>query len=292
MIKKSCTIFLYLISIFAYLSPAFSQERVEIRYQEKPRYQYENEIMRAALDKTTPEYGLFHLIPVSNETPDSRLVADLVSGEAEVDIMIRPTDRKIEKSLQPVRIPLNRGTLGWRIFIIRKSDEAKFRAIKSEGKLKKLAVGQGSDWIDVDIYKHNGYNVQTTWEFEALFRMLNAGRFDYLAFGINECHSIQKRFSHKFPDLIVEKNLAIHYPFARYFWTINSEGGRRLHKRLTEGLEIIITDGTFDRIFREYEGEAIARTKMKGRRVFELENPNLPDTLPLERKELWFSPEK
>jgi hypothetical protein len=275
--------------LLACLGPACAEEVLEIRYSDVPHLKYDNQILRMALEATASTRGPFRLVPVPKEIPNSRLIPGMISGRAELDVALWAASREMERSLEPIRIPIDKGTLGWRVFIIRKADEAKFGAIQSAEELKKLTAGQG-DWPDVEIYEHNGYPVQIVREFESLFPMLDSGRFDYLPLGINECHFILEMQKADFPNLAVEKRLAIHYPHTRYFYPINNETGSRIRVRLTEGLERIIADGSFDRAFREFYGAALAQVNMKDRRVFELQNPKLPDTLPLDRKELWYSP--
>ncbi|GBC59724.1 hypothetical protein DENIS_0665 [Desulfonema ishimotonii] len=285
------TVITALMLIFPPASDA--DEAMTVRYQDLPRYEYHTEIMKAAFERGREKFGPIRLEPILKEIPGQRVKDAMIAGKtgAEiVDIMVRPTDRDIEKKLTPIRIPLDRGLLGWRVFMIRQEDRKAFRAIRMEADLKKRILGQGSDWIDVKIYEHSGYTVKTAWELETLFRMLSAGRFDYLAFGVDEYLPLLEHYSKLYPNLAMADSLAIHYPFVRYFWTADTQKGKQLRERLTLGLEAMIADGSFDRIFIKYFGKALKEAKLGQRTVFHIENPILPDTLPLERRELWFSP--
>ena len=53
---------------------------------------------------------------------------------------------------------------------------------------------------------------------------------------------------------------------------------------------MMIEDGSFDELFFEYHQEMIEKSNLKGRRLFEIENPLLPATAPLDRTELWYDP--
>ena len=61
----------------------------------------------------------------------------------------------------------------------------------------------------------------------------------------------------------------------------------RLAANLTAGLEKMVADGSFDKLFQEHFGEQIRQAALKERRIIDLDNPMAP-SLPLERKELWF----
>ena len=58
--------------------------------------------------------------------------------DSDVDIMIRPTDREIERQLDPIRIPVDRGILGWRIAVIRQQDKGRFSAIRTEDEIRQF----------------------------------------------------------------------------------------------------------------------------------------------------------
>lgn len=283
-----------LLGVFVLIFPGRSDagEPMIVRYQALPRYAYQIELMKQALDRggETP----IRLEGIEEEIPGIRLVDAILSGRTGPnipDVINRPTDIDMEKKLTPIRIPLEKGLLGWRVFLIRREDRAGFRAVTAEAELKKRTVGMGKDWIDIKIFEHNGYAVGSAREFTELFKMLSHDRFDYLSFGVNECSAIFDQYAAAYPDLAMEDSLAVHYPFARYFWTAGTPKGRRIRERLERGLERMISDGSFDRIFMDHFGDVLKAAKLETRTVFEMKNPILPDTLPLERKELWFSPE-
>jgi hypothetical protein len=256
------------------------------------RNNYHIELLRIALERTTEKYGAVTLKPSKTVMNELRLMKMLAAGKAGIDVVFRPTSIEDEKLLTPVRIPLDRGLLGYRISLIRKEEQPRFSAVKNVAGLKALRLGQQRDWNDVNIYKHNGFTVVTGSDYEGLFRMLARNRFDYFARGLEEVYPEHALYSKTLPQLHVEESIVIHYPFPRYFWVANSTKGASLRRRLTQGLEAMIADGAFNKIFWQYKGEAIRRARMKHRRVFRIKNPFLPDTAPLGRKELWYDPLK
>ncbi len=118
--------------------------------------------------------------------------------------------------------------------------------------------------------------------------MLINERFDYFPRGIYEAYPEYEGRKEKFPDLFVEETILLHYPYPCYsFVNINNV---RLADRVERGLNMMIEDGSFDELFFESHQEIIEKSNLKGRRLFEIENPLLPATAPLDRTELWYDP--
>jgi hypothetical protein len=252
------------------------------------RQDYHYELVQAALDKTADSYGPALLEPGKNIINEWRQYKYLLHGDEGIDFMIKPTSIQSEKELTPVRIPLDKGLLGYRIFLIRKDKQEIFSRIKTIEGLKKKICGQGYDWGDVAIYKHNAITVKTGSVYEGLFEMLIKGRFDYFPRGILEVFPEQETRKEKFPQLHIEETIILHYPFVRYAWFSKNEKGALLTKRVTQGMEKMIKDGTFDAIFYAYHKDIIDKADIKNRVLIKIKNPFIPDTVPFHRKELWF----
>jgi membrane-bound lytic murein transglycosylase MltF len=75
-----------------------------------------------------------------------------------------------------------------------------------------------------------------------------------------------------------------------YFWFPKTEEGRRLAARAEEGMRKMIADGTYDRIFDQYQRRKIEKLGLKQRRVFAIANPNVGPETPFADKRLWFNP--
>jgi hypothetical protein len=80
------------------------------------------------------------------------------------------------------------------MFLINRSDAAKFTKVKTLDDLRQLQAGQGHDWPDTEILRFNGLNVQVSASYESLFTMLRAQRFDYFPRSIIEIWDEQKKF--------------------------------------------------------------------------------------------------
>jgi len=111
-------------------------------------------LLKTSLEITVSEFGPFVLEPAARVMNESRYIHEVGKGE-QINVIWRSTSEKLERELLPIRIPLRKGLLGYRIFLIRKDDQAKFSAIQSLDELKKLSVGQGASWGDVALFTAN-----------------------------------------------------------------------------------------------------------------------------------------
>jgi len=245
------------------------------------------ELLQMALKKTEHSDGPFELRPAKKHMKESRYRAQLKKGR-DVDIIWSTVTKELEKELLPIRIPIRRGILGYRVFLIRKQDKDRFATIHTVADLKKLRVGQGQDWNDVHVFRHNKFKLVTGSSYEGLFEMLVKGRFDYFSRGINEAWPEYETRKNKLPDLYVEQNILLYYPWPKYFFV--SPRNIRLADRIKRGLNIMIKEGSFAKLFYKYNQPIIDRSNLKNRRLFKINNPLLPATAPLERKELWYDP--
>ena len=175
--------------------------------------------------------------------------------------------------------------------MIRREDRDRFAAVKSLDDLRRFSYGLGLGWIDVDILRHNGFNVVTGSSYDGLFEMLVQKRFDvFLRASVEVLDEYDRRKS-AFPDLYIEDGIILYYPLPMYFWFARNAEGRRLEARAEEGMRMMIADGTYDAIFDKYQRAKIERLRLKQRRVFRIDNPNVGPETPFADKKLWFDPQ-
>jgi len=273
--------------------PAMSEELTVI-YSPTPvskddkRFDYCISLLRQILEKTSNSHGPFKMIPAENMNV-GRAIEFLKAEEVEtVNVIWTTSSENREDALLPIRIPIRKGLLGYRIFLIKKEDQAKFETIETLEELKKLKVGQGHIWNDVKVFKGNGFEVVIGPNYEGLFRMLMEGRFDYFSRGINEAPEEYEMRKDILPNLIIENTILLYYPWPKYFFT--SKKNPVLAARIELGMRMMIEDGSFDKIFLKYHKKDIARVHLNSRKLFKIHNPLLPSTTPLDQKELWFDP--
>lgn len=249
------------------------------------RHIYRIKLLELALQKTSGEYGLCRIEYSSEKMSQSRAIV-MIKNNSGIDLVALPTSSQRETELLPVRIPILKGLLGYRIFIIRSEDMDKFSRIKNYDDLKKFSAGSGHDWLDTEILAHNGINVIKSSNYEGLFMMLRTKRFDYFPRGVNEAFDELKSRGDQFRDIEIEKKIALYYPFPVYFFVRKDNSA--IAQRIEKGLRIAIADGSFQRLFEKYNGEYIRKADMSSRKIIRLKNPLLSDETPLNDKQLWL----
>jgi hypothetical protein len=255
------------------------------------RYLYSIEILTATLENTREKFGEYRLEPSAPMSED-RQVSELKHNTGAITVIVRGATLDYSKQFRAVNIAIDKGILGYRVLLIRKQDQPRFDQVQSLDDLKKITIGQGSSWKDVDILAANGLRVITGPSYEGLFQMLVKGRFDAFSRSIDEVGAEYEERKVSLPDLAIEKHLLLHYPIPRYFWFNAGEAGRPLAARVDEGLRKLVADGTLDRIFRKYFQTRLEALDLMNRRLIELRNPYLPpdaaqqdETLPFDFSE-------
>lgn len=211
-----------------------------------------------------------------------RALLRLQNGEG-IDVVCTMTSREREEQVQPIRIPLDKGLLGWRLILINKQEAPRFPKIRSLDDLKPMVAGQGIDWPDMAILRASGLKVYGTSNYVSLFHMLGTGRIDYFPRGVTEVWNEQQHYR---STLAVAPGVVLRYPAALYFFV--RKGNTRLEADITRGLESMLVDGSFDQLFEKEYGADIRRSALRERRVIDMANPVLPASMPLQRKGLWF----
>ncbi|MDE2431091.1 MAG: hypothetical protein KGM99_20405, partial [Burkholderiales bacterium] len=200
-------------------------------------------VLALALSKSGVQYELHaHEIRMTQV----RALRQLEQNDG-IDVAWTMTSKERESALLPIRIPLDKGLFGWRIFLINPDEQQIFSNITTLQQLRPLSAGQGYDWPDVPILQANQLTVVPGTNYEALFRMLQARRFQYFPRSILEIWDEQK--NHQNLGLVIEKKLALHYPTCLYFF-VNKQN-KNLAALLERGLHQAIRDGSFQRLFDE-----------------------------------------
>lgn len=251
------------------------------------RKDYTEHLLREILNRTTEKFGPYELqysaTPMEHR---QRILLEMKRGEL-INIAVQATQPDWERELPVIRIPIDKGIASYRIFLIDQKKQAAFSAITDVKRLKEMRLGVGRSWTSQSIYAANGFNVVTGNSYEDLFWMVSEKRFDFFPRAIYEAIPEQLTRKQKIPGLVVEKSLALYFPLPRYFFV--SPRFPHLSQRIEAGLEMLLKDGSFDRLFMEYHGDLIKQTDLCSRRIFNLVNPDLNAKTPLQRKELWFS---
>src|SRR5216684_5526078 len=207
------------------------------------RYQYHWEILRTALERTTPKWGAYRMVPSAFMT-EKRQAFELKNATGKLTVMYLSTTPDFEKSLIPIRIPVDKNLGGYCVFLIRADDQRRFESVRSLDDLRRFSYGLGLGWIDVDILRSNGFKVVTGSSYDGLFEMLVNKRFDIFLRAATEVLDEYGQRQKSLPALHIEDSIIFYYPLPMYFWFPKTDEGRRLAARAEEGMRMMIADGS------------------------------------------------
>lgn len=249
-----------------------------------PNQAYVRELLRQIIQHSPRDY---QIVLSKGRMEQARSIYEMTKPDGNIDILWSMTTDAREKQLIPIRLPIDKGLIGWRISLITEKNRNAFSNVKKLEALRAFTAGQGSTWPDVDILKSHQLPVLTSNGYDSLFTMLAAERFDYFPRSVFE---IWNEFeTHRDQPIEIEQSFILHYPSAYYFFITPRKP--QLAEDLRIGFEKIIANGIFEQLFQKHNRASIEQANFKQRTVINLKNPMLnPNSMPLNRSELWFQP--
>jgi len=251
------------------------------------RDRYNWRVLAAVLERTRAAYGDYRLVP-STRQAGFRQADGVLGGNDVRNVTVLAGRPGAADEVIGVRIPVDRGLIGYRVLLIRDADQRRFARIENRRDLSRISIGQLDSWQVTKILRADGMNVVTGESYEGLFKMLMTRRFDAFSRGVGEIGDEYDSHSAEYPGLAIEKTLLLHIPMAEYFWFPNDEEGRRHAERVRIGLQAMISDGSLKTLFDQEFGERLRRLDIGGRRVIELPNPVQEHPEFDENSDLWF----
>jgi ABC-type amino acid transport substrate-binding protein len=248
-----------------------------------PQQAYVTAVLQLALARSGQDYALRSS---TLRMVQARAIHEIATDTGTVDIVWAATSRARELQLLPVRIPIDRGLIGWRLALLHARQPQLLRQARKVADLAPLTAGQMRDWPDTAILQANGLRVDTSSTYEGLFQQLAAGRIDYFPRSVIEAQS--ELASHARLPLALDPHLVIRYPAALYFFV----GRHRpaLARHIAAGLEKMLADGSFRQLFQRHFGRLAQQLHLSRRHVLDLSNQDLPEETPVARKGLWYDP--
>lgn len=249
---------------------------------------YYTGLLRKALQKAANG----RQVPELRETvlmEQGRAAYELTSGKL-IDVYWLGTDVEREQQLRAIAIPLDRGLMGYRKFIVRRDRLPQFDAVHNLEGLKTLMACQGLDWPDTRILGAAGLPVREVSGFEHLFQQVVAGRCDYFPRGYFEPDSELEPRQQHYPLLTTYEHLVLHYPFTIYFFV--RKDNEPLAKWIEQGLERMIDDGELLAFMKQHPLTAHAfplNGKNNVRRI-DIPNPFLSSSTNYRNSRYWFQP--
>lgn len=251
------------------------------------RHLYYWQVLDAALASNRDQFGGYTVKAFDTPMTFQRAVAEVGSGSGRVNIVSRATNLDLEKRLRPIRIPLDKGLLGARLFLVMPEVQARLDKISTLNELRRFSIGQSSAWSDVRILQDAGFKLVLTDAYLPLFSMLGARRFDLFSRGAIEIESEWRANRDSIPGLMIEEKFLLYYPMPRYFFVPRTVEGERMALRIEDGLQRLRRSGEFERRYQAWKKLVLKDIALSGRTVFRLPNPELSPETPLADKYWW-----
>lgn len=244
-------------------------------------------VLELILGKGGKPYKLQVAGPPVNQ---NRARAELEEGN--ISVLDTGIQSDLESRFDPIYLPMDRGVLGWRLFIVHKDSVDDFSKIKGIEDLRKKTAGQGQGWGDVAILEHAGLKVQTSPNIENLTQMVAGKRFDFLPLGANEVYGFLEKYGKGNANLVVDDKVVLVYPFGRFFYV--KKGNKELRAAIESGMEAALADGSLQKLLVSHSmfKDAFFKANLKSRTVIRIDSPGMPEGFKTIDKKWWFDPQK
>jgi ABC-type amino acid transport substrate-binding protein len=229
------------------------------------RYTFPEALLSLILSKSPNKYKE---APIALSAQQRRILKHVEDGK--IDLFWAAAQALPENdNLLVLRIPIFKGLLGYRLILTNDENLQALKRVKSLEDLSAFSIGHGSDWPEVLMYKDLGFNVVTTTDYNALFKMLTHGRFDLFPRSVIEVWA--EMSSHSELDLKLDRHLLLHYPHALYFY-VNGQK-KSLFDDVERGFKEIIDSGEYDALLKKFHGQDIEKVKISKRHLINIPNP-------------------
>nr|WP_324257653.1 hypothetical protein [Cellvibrio fontiphilus] len=274
--------------------PVWSQHDDEESEQATPEYRYwdwgvtpkrddyQVRLLRLALEKTRASHGEFRIVRVKARFSTPRVRRELSRGKI-INVQVGPWRRlsqSLDRGADPairIDIPIDKGLWGYRHVIIRRENLARFAAIEGARELRQMLAGQVRGWVDIDIYRANGFRVADSSNIGNLLAMLNAKRYDYVPMGIVEAPLLLASKGEKAEQMLVAPAPLIYFPLPFVFYLSIHEP--EMAQRLEQGLRVAQADGSFDALFAQTFAAELEMIRAYQGGYIQLDNPLLPPAM-------------
>lgn len=247
---------------------------------------HKDEVIYRALDLTASEFGPFTFETVDVDMTPGRAFASMKTGEL-INTYVAPGNKLWDQSTIPIKIPIRKGLLSYRLLLINQADLSKFENVKTLDDLNNLTAGLQTNWATTKVFNEAKINMVVSHTFEGLFLMLEKQRFNYIPRAIYEVFDELENRKSQLKNIIVEPNLALHIPMATFVYV--SKNFPEIANRIEVGLQKMVSNGELQTILNKYYAEDINKANLGSRRIIEIKNPYFDDQNQpiMEDKNLW-----
>ncbi|MBB6252384.1 hypothetical protein [Nitrospirillum iridis] len=227
---------------------------------------YVLEVLKLALTKSGQPY----VLKIDHRALPTGQVLHLLEqpDNGTVDVYWLASSPALEAHFQPVRVPLDRGLMGYRLLAVNEAAQAKI----GDGTAAPLSFAQGEGWPESRLLRAAGLTVHET--AGNLYNAVATGGADAAPRSSLDIDQEVARAQDAGVPVTVARDVALFYrDFYLYFFV--AKHNDRLADMLQDGLYRAYADGSFMALFRTDPQirAALAYTR-QGRRVLTLANPD------------------
>lgn len=238
---------------------------------------YTIELLKLALEKTGVR---FEITPTDEITLQGKAF-NLLSNNRSINIVWSMTNEQREADFLPIRVPIFKGLIGWRVLLVEPNMLPKLE----RSNLREHSVVQGMDWPDTKILQANGFNVVNATNYDEAFMIMHRSQAGMFPRSVIEVIA-EMADDNLRRDLMIEPNYVLQYPAAMYFFV--NKRDKILARLLEQGFAKAMVDGTFDALFNATYLPVLEELKVSQRTLVKLTNPLLPLETPLFEEHLWY----
>ncbi|WP_025562847.1 hypothetical protein [Psychromonas sp. SP041] len=204
---------------------------------------YVKDVLRLAASKS----GVEQLPKPSSKRFNNDLSASLslIEGD-DITIMWSGSNRDMESSARAIYFPIYRGLLGYRAVLTSKHLSKYICNSRELRDLTEFTFGVGYGWTETQVYADHGFSTVRLNE-NPLFELTSLGKIDILTRSIFESKVLEKQRITQNEELVECNNLNIFYPHYLYFYV--NKSNEKLYQTIKKGLEISMSDGSFQKLF-------------------------------------------
>ena len=234
------------------------------------RHYYED-LLRLALNKTQKTDGNYIISYGDKKVGPERERAMVIADTGLTVIWGSVTPERMTQ-LQVVPVDIVKNLNSYRALIIRSDEQTRFNNINNLSELQPLTGGSGINWAHNRIFEANGLNILTSGSFAGIFKMLAAGRVDYVARAPYEV--LGEIFDYKAYDIKIEERLLIKFNQPLNYSFFVNKHNTKLANRLERGLHLAQADGSLDALFFHYPSFAYGYQLVQNAKHLDIEINN------------------
>ena len=243
-----------------------------------------NQYAIALLDLALQKTGVRYRLQQTDNVLTQQRAIQLLSDNRQINVMWSMTDVDRESLLTPIRVPIYKGLIGWRVLLLHETNQNQFANLGPHS-MRELTLVQGLNWPDNKILRSNGFNVVNASDHLEAFQLMRDRQVSLFARSVIEVLDELGK-----PELtnglLLEPKYVLQYPTAVYFFV--NPGDRILRQLIQQGLAQAVKDGTMDALFEQTYEKLLAKIELTDRIKIPLKNPLLPKSTPVGDIQLWY----